>query len=277
MGSCRYCGKSAGVLSTVHQACVVAHNQASTKIPQLVASWTGDAATLVRVVRDAGRVGLLNPSELNAAISEGLNNMIDAGTMAGPLSEVDTAKVIDIRKAFGNDCHADQSGPLQRKLVQSTILRELNAGKQPSLVQADGSMGIFIGPNEVTIWIAAAALLETKTHSTFVGGTNGLSVRLMKGVYYHVGSFKGQSVKYDVTETTDSGWLVFTDKTIYFKGSKRAFTLKYPKILGLDADSTSITVHMDGRSLKPFTFGILDVAFISNLLNSIMERQAVAA
>ena len=73
--------------------------------------------------------------------------------------------------------------------------------------------------------------IEDRMHRQYVGGSRGVSVRVMKGVYYHVGGFKGHAIDRTERIHVDTGLVVATSKHIYFAGPKKAFRVPYIKIV----------------------------------------------
>lgn len=70
-------------------------------------------------------------------------------------------------------------------------------------------------------------------------------IKIMKGVYYRVGSIKAQSITEDVWQTIDSGNLYLTNKRIIFMGSKGNKTIAINNILDFTPFKNGIDIQKD--------------------------------
>lgn len=66
-----------------------------------------------------------------------------------------------------------------------------------------------------------------------VGGSQGVSIRIAKGVYYRVGAFKGQPVEYSERVFVGSGLFAVTNRHIYLSGGK-SFRIQHDKIVTIE-------------------------------------------
>lgn len=105
--------------------------------------------------------------------------------------------------------------------------------------------------------------LRTETTRYNYGGTTA-RIKIMKGVYYRVGSIAVQPVKRDVLRQIDFGTVYLTNKRIIFVGSKKNTNIRLDKILSFTPYSDGIEIGKDtGKSpLLSFTdnldiFGLL--------------------
>lgn len=97
-------------------------------------------------------------------------------------------------------------------------------------------------------------------------------VKIMKGVYYRVGSISGERVTSEEWKLIDSGSVYLTNKRIIFMGSKKNSNVRLDKILSFTPYSDGIEINKEtGRSpLLSFTdnvdiFGLL----LSRLLREV--------
>jgi hypothetical protein len=75
----------------------------------------------------------------------------------------------------------------------------------------------------------------------------------MKGLYYRIGTFKGNPI---VTTTTgiehiDTGLLGITDKHFYFLGSHKSFRIPFKKIVSFIPYDDGIAFYRDAATAKP--------------------------
>ena len=71
---------------------------------------------------------------------------------------------------------------------------------------------------------------------------------------------------------TDSGWIVMTDKEIYFSGQDKAFRVPFTKILSTHVDDGLITVLKDSQTAKPILLAPHDPSFVHDVLQRLLDR-----
>lgn len=74
-------------------------------------------------------------------------------------------------------------------------------------------------------------LYELKQFTEFAGGSQGVSLHVMKGVSYRVGAFKGEPVRHEQTVQADTGVVALTQHAVYFGGHRKALRLPYEKLV----------------------------------------------
>lgn len=105
------------------------------------------------------------------------------------------------------------------------------------------SCNVVMTSGEICHYYAPAAFVTTKNVVVgYSGGNSGVSVRVMKGMSYHIGSSKAKPIRGNVQEKT-LGNLAITNKRIVFSGNKGAFDKKITAL-------SSITPYNDGVSLQ---------------------------
>jgi hypothetical protein len=102
--------------------------------------------------------------------------------------------------------------PPEELELQRQILDDLRSGITPSRVSAPG---YFCKSGEKVLYVFNnVKYYRLKGHAHYVGGSRGVSVRIMKGVSYHVGAHRGHR---EVTQSMDFqgiGPLVVTNQAI---------------------------------------------------------------
>jgi hypothetical protein len=160
----------------------------------------------------------------------------------------------------------DRNGALT-KTVKAAVLRDVMSGKIPERLSIDGALPINFQKKERLIWaFPGSQYLEDKTRRQYVGGSQGVSIRVMKGVYYRVGAFKAQPV--ETTERThiDTGWVAITNRHVYFSGSRKSIRIPYTKIVSFEPFSNGFGVMRDTATAKPQIFITGDGWFSYNLV-----------
>lgn len=137
-------------------------------------------------------------------------------------------------------------------LVGLKRLSAIQDGKLP-ILDAD----ILLRKKEVCHYEIPTSLIEEKSRTKFVGGSQGVSIRIAKGVSYRVGGFKGERIVETFNETTDSGSLYITNKRVIFVGGKKNVTYPINKIINISKYSDAIHFQKENEK-KPKYFLIND-------------------
>ncbi len=92
--------------------------------------------------------------------------------------------------------------------------------------------------------------------STWVGGSQGVSFRVTKGVRYRVGATRGHLVAGEERPVViDTGVGVVTNQRMMFVGSKRSTEWAYAKLLGFSLDTDSMAIFNVANRQKASGFG----------------------
>ena len=105
-----------------------------------------------------------------------------------------------------------------------------------------------------------------------MGLSQGVSFRVMKGVYYRVGSFKGRPITRQERVSLGTGTLYVTDRNLYFSGSQKTMRVPYGKIVAFEQFSDGIGIMRDAATAKPQIFVTKDGWFICNLITLLAQR-----
>ena len=153
------------------------------------------------------------------------------------------------------------------ELGQSAILSDLQNRRIPRYsIQAP----IILSKGEVALWCYNnVTMYQEKVKREYVGRTNGFSFRIVKGVRYRIGGFKGHPVETSFMENMGLGSLYITNKNIIFMGQTRSIKVPYTKIIGINPYSDGMEVQRDGNNMKRLTFQGFDCSFVLNVLNLI--------
>lgn len=151
------------------------------------------------------------------------------------------------------------------EIGQSSILSDLQAGRPPRYnIQAP----IILAKGETALWCYNnVTMFQEKVRKEFVGSHSGFSFRIMKGVRYRTGGFKGHPVETSFMENMGLGSLYVTNKNIIFMGQTRSIKVPYSKIIGINPYSDGMEVQRDGTNVKRLTFQGFDCSFILNVIN----------
>ena len=156
------------------------------------------------------------------------------------------------------------------KLMQSLVLRDIEEGRDFERVHVE-NLSILLSKNERLLWAYSNIEgYERKTGSRYTAGSNGVSLKICKGVYYRVGASKGYSQPYEYQKHLGNGEFIITNKGIYFVGDNHA-KLLFSKILSFEPYSDGITIVKDGASPKPYTFVGFDPWFLINAMQLLAD------
>lgn len=126
--------------------------------------------------------------------------------------------------------------------VQISKLEEL-AGNLPY----QGPVTLTLAKDEEPVYVLKrVALLETRGNgSTYVGGSQGVSFRVAKGISYRVGSSRGQLVRNpESLQVVDQGTATFTNKRIVFAGSSASREWRFDKMTNIDIGGNGMQVML---------------------------------
>jgi hypothetical protein len=204
-----------------------------------------------------------------AAWSNALDRVLDRGV----LSEEVEKRFVDLK-----ECLSFSSGDLLRtdawdRMVKSAVLRDLMSGVIRNRTDACEDLPLNFQKGEQVVWaFDGVDYLEDRTRREYVGGSRGVSVRVVKGVYYHIGGFKGRAIDRTERVHVDTGLVAVTTKQIYFFGSKKAFRIPYAKIVSFEPFTNGLGIMRDGVSAKPQILVTQDGWFTYNLVSNLARR-----
>ena len=159
-----------------------------------------------------------------------------------------------------------------KKIVKGAVIRELVNGITPRRMEIKGNLPFNFQKSEEVVWVFRNVdYYEQKNSTHYVGGSRGVSIRIMKGVYYRTSGFKGERIQKPEIVFSDTGMLAITDKHIYFAGSFQGFRINYNKIVTFSPFEDGIGVQRDALTAKPQLFCTGDGWFTYNLVVNLAE------
>ena len=124
--------------------------------------------------------------------------------------------------------------------------------------------------NEIVIWgFHPVRVSEIKTVKQWKSGSRGFSIRILSGVYWHLGRTQGKRI--ETTEQIDLGTAIvaITNKHIYILTSKKdSLRIRHDKIVSLVPDESGVLVFREGARVNPLYFQPDDVWFFINLMQN---------
>jgi hypothetical protein len=121
-------------------------------------------------------------------------------------------------------------------------------------IDSDGS--VVLKHDELPHYAAPTILRESRVVNLgYEGGSRGVSIRIVKGVYYKVGAHRGHVVKENQLVQTSAGHLVITNQRLFLVPSSgnKPVTIPLNKIHFYRCSENALEVYKEGRE-KGFFF-----------------------
>lgn len=276
MGDCRYCGKPAGLLRSVHKECQAKHESGKAEIISLVKAAAHDKSAISSLKTNAEKIAeghLIRTSEVPAIVIEGYERAVAGAFEDGILTEEEDSNLDEIQKHFGFDQDDLDKNGAYTKLVKGDVLRELLNGKIPQKVHIEGgNLPFNLQKDEKLVWVFLdVQYYEQKTSRHYEGGSSGVSIRVVKGLYFRTSGFKAHPV--DTTENVHvgTGILAVTNKHLYFAGAAKSFRIPFNKIISFVPFVDGIGIQRDATTAKPQSFITGDGWFTYNLVMNLSK------
>lgn len=147
------------------------------------------------------------------------------------LTEEEEKELSELKKSLGVEDNTNLVGEKDvKELAYCKLLYEVENGKLP-----ETSSPVVTQKGEICHLYIDAVRLESKTENAgYKGSSNGVSLKLAKGVTYRVGNFRGGPIKHQVTYKYP-GMLVITNKRIVFTGRQKGFAIPLDKLTNIEA------------------------------------------
>ena len=273
MSNCSFCGNPAGFLRKSHKDCKLGNETSKQKILSLVSNAGSkgcDLASLEKEIINLAENNFIRESILEDLILTGWEQAVDQAFDDGVLEIEEETNLMDLGNHFSlSKLDLDENGAYT-KLVQGGVLRDILEGIIPKRVKIEGDLPFNFQKTEKLIWLFRNVdYYEQRKRTKYVGGSQGVSIRLAKGVYYRTSAFKGERVETSETVHADTGLFAVTDRYIYFSGDIKKFRIKFDKIIEIEPYRNGIGIQRDAASAKPQSFVTGDGWFIYNLITNV--------
>ncbi len=157
---------------------------------------------------------------------------------------------------------------VREQLLKAALVRDLLEGEVHPRVTAEG-LPFLLQKGEVVVWSwPRVPVYEHKTKAEFVGGSQGASIRIAKGVYWRVGAVKGTRVEHEVRHPLGVGPLAVTNRHIYYLAGKDSQRIRLDKIVSINPIAGAVIVHREGARSKPLEWAVDDACFLANVLSN---------
>jgi hypothetical protein len=270
MANCMYCAHPAGFLKNSHAACEKTHHDGVLLIRESVRKALkgnmplGDLRKLVMDVSASSKIPDIG---VRGAIALGWKDAVDDYLQDGLIDAAEEQRLSALQQAFSlTQQDLDAEGAYTR-VAKAGVLRNLMQGQLPARVSVAGGVPVNLQKGESVIWaFRNVEMLEDKVQKEYVGRSQGMSFRIMKGVYYRVGGFKGRPVETTHRIKVDTGMVIVTDRNIYFAGPSKSVRVPFNKIIAFNPYDDGVGIMRDSANAKALVFVTGDGWFSYNLL-----------
>lgn len=153
-------------------------------------------------------------------------------------------------------------------LVKAALIRDLLQGTVKPRAVAE-NLPFTLNKNETLIWaFPSVEAGEYRTKAEYTGGSQGVSIRVAKGVYWRTGAFKGEKVQRQVLNVIGTGSLAVTSHHLYFKAGTDAIRQALRNVISITPLEGAVMVHRSGERNMPLVFGSSDPWFLANILSN---------
>lgn len=273
MGDCKHCGEKAGFLRSVHSECAERYAAGRRAMVGRATEAAMGRAPLSNLPQELAAIAAANfvPQEqVYATLSEGLDAAVDLFFEDGLLTQQEEQRLRDFMGHFSLNQGA--GADTRARLTQGAVLREVCEGKLPRCPYSRADLPFNFQKSENPVWaFFNVDYYERRTRRIRQGVSQGVSIRVMRGLYYQPRVFRSESVERNVTEHVDAGIVAVTDKHIYFRGQEKSFRIPYARIVSFDGYADGFSLVRDAQTARPQIFATGDGWFAYNLVTNLAE------
>ena len=272
--NCKYCGQPAGFFRSTHKECEIAHSNGLVTIPNEISrsiTSTSDFPNLNNEITALAKTAYINQSELTELFGLGFDKAVEMFLDDGVISSVEEKKISAYKEHFNLDQNFLNKNDSFEKIAKGLILNDIFQGKHPDCrLNIEGNLPFLLEKTEALIWIFQnVEFYEQRTKTTFAGKSQGVSIKIAKGVYYRTSQFKGNPITSTQMTLITTGMFALTNKNVYFASTSKTFKTPYNKLISMTQYSDGIAIQKDGINAKPQIFKGLDGWFTYNVISNL--------
>jgi hypothetical protein len=276
MGTCQYCGQDAGFFRKQHVECQQKYDRGLSQMVSLASNAARTGNGLQTLEQQLNSIaGTMAPVRVNTRqiLVRGWEQAVDGILGDNVLTASEEALVMSYVQKFGlGQADLNANGAFTR-LAYGCALRDVLEKGTTSRAVITFQLPFNLQKGESLVWcFRNVACYEEKIYKQRIGNSQGVSFRVMRGVYYRVGQSKGYTQETSRTEQVDTGMLGVTTEHIYFAGEKKSFRIPYKKIVSFTPYSDGIGVCKDAANAKPQTFITGEGWFVYNLVMNLSQN-----
>ncbi|CAI8052697.1 hypothetical protein GBAR_LOCUS28823 [Geodia barretti] len=275
MGYCRHCGDDAGFLRNSHRECEDANRDGWQQMLSLSSESALSGRNRENLVTELGDLATSSfvPSEkIRDALLEGWEQAVQTALGDHLISREEETNLADYAERFHLPQEELDRNGARTSVIQGSVIREVVEGNLPDRQQVVGQIPFNLQKSEKLVWVFEdVSYLEERVQRERVGGAQGASIRVMRGVYYHTGGFRSRTVETTVTEKMDVGLMGLTNKHIYFAGSSKRFRVAYNRIVAFDPFSDGFGIMREAQTARPQMFITGNGWFVYNMVTNLAQ------
>ena len=223
---------------------------------------------LEEISRQIKEAGLSGPDRKEVIISA-WEKAVERSLEDGLLSLDEENALLKYMKHFDLQENEMNRRGVHLNMVQSAALRELSEGIVPQRQIVSG-YPFNLMKSEKLIWcFDRVSYHEVVVRRERRGTSQGVSIRVAKGVYYRPSQFRSQTHEWEENVHADTGLLGITTKHIYFHGPKKKFRVRLDKIVSFEPYNDGFGIMRDLATAKPQAFITGDGWFAYNLITNV--------
>lgn len=275
MGNCKYCGESAGLFKSEHEACKEKFQEGKEKIIEKVrtAVFTdlNHQALKTKIEFIAGN-SYINNEVLKTCIIKGWETAVEEELNKGLITDRHEALSDNFIKFFEIEPEELNKNGWVLKAVQSLIIHNL---KKEKIVKKAGFTQVppdFLPEGEQVMWVFDDVnySLGVMHNRISLDGKNYLVKNPPKSMNDYK-KFPGNTIKSKESLLIDIGSLMITNKNIYFTGKKNRFGISLRNIISTTKYDDGIEIQKGNMINSPMFFETIDGWFTYELIKGLRE------
>jgi len=158
----------------------------------------------------------------------------------------------------------EEQALIAEEKAESELLEKIQKGDLSGLVPVQDVPVLMKKDEYAYIVLHNISLYEEITKHQYVGGSRGVSLRVMKGVSFRVGAFKGERVPVTEQKHIDNGDFVVTNKRIIFSGLSKNTSFPLTKLISIDQYSDGISISREGKQRTEYYLADIEIPNIKH-------------
>jgi len=134
-------------------------------------------------------------------------------------------------------------------LAEQRRLALLNAPLQPIIP----TVGVAAGAGEQFYMQVPAVYYAQHSYTDYVGGWQGMSFRVMRGVYYRIGGSRGRGVRRQTLQPDDRGQLLIGNQRVLFVGNEKDIAIPLAHITAVRSFVDGLQIGVANKPLIQFS------------------------
>lgn len=271
MGECKYCHKDAGWFRTKHSACEEKHILGINEIKTIIKNCfelKEDFYLKDNRIQHIIQESYIDKKSFDNILCSSFDEAIESYLNDGIIDSAEEQTIARFIQYSGLSQMSLNANKSLEKFLQAKVLRDIISGNTPTpQITITGDFPFLLSKSERLVWLFRnITLYQQKIQREYVGRSRGISVRIMKGVYYRTGGFKGHPIETTIMQRIGCGSVCLTDKHIYFSSPEKSLKIPYSKILSIESYSNGIGLQKDGASDKPIFLEGINSWFTYNVV-----------